>query len=191
MATLERYLQTGELGSLRCGMSVDEVRAILGAPEDVSVRNRPLILKYGAIQLTFHAESGDAVPKLTHIAIYFSDSLGSIPEVLQPTDWAPTGSTTREEFVDFLNQHNITVEPRTAADGDHLKVASGAQIIFDEGRLHSIQFSFTRSTGAKRQVSVTIPQGAWDRVRDEAQKSRRSVADLCSEWITEKANAND
>ena len=39
MATLEQFLRTGELGPVRPGMSEAEAIALLGSPQDESVRN--------------------------------------------------------------------------------------------------------------------------------------------------------
>lgn len=55
--TLLDFLKTGAIGKLRLGLTVDEVRALLGTPDDVcgtSHRHpRPTIYVYGSIELFF------------------------------------------------------------------------------------------------------------------------------------------
>src|SRR5262249_3349503 len=92
--TLKEFLQTGRLGSLVFGATEEDARQILGHPEDTSVnkKNRPLIWKYGSLQL--HFDQG----LLNFIGLYFSDHEFRLPAGLSLVGWMPTSTTSLNEF---------------------------------------------------------------------------------------------
>jgi hypothetical protein len=186
MVTLEQFLRTGDLGPVRFGITAEAVTAALGPPPDESVRKKPLILKYGGLQLTLAAPGPGEARRVTHVGLYFRPPAEPLPDPVRPTDWLPTTATTESEFRGYLAQVGLPVGD---AGEDRIVLPSGAQVSFADGRLHSIQFSHREPGPATRQVSVTLPEATLDSVRARARQANRSVAELCAEWITEKANS--
>jgi hypothetical protein len=185
MATLEKFLETGELGPIHAGMSQAEVLAILGPPQEES--RHPQILKYGGLQLTFLSQPGTAERRLAHIAVYFRPSAEPIPKPTLPADFTGGPETTITEVREFLARTGL--KESAAVDGEdtrYLIMPSGARITFDDQMLQSITFVARTVSPAKKQVSVVISKDTWDQLRKMAQESNRSVVDLCAEWITQR-----
>lgn len=137
---LREFLQTGTLGDLAIGLSTAEVRQILGNPEDTSIgkANRPIIWKYGALQLHFDHDH------LNFVGLYFRNGEEAWPDALCWEGWMPTAQTTLPE----LQDHLAGVGLQTCIDLDEqdqitLLVGPGVTVIFDRGRdwsrLDSIQ----------------------------------------------------
>src|SRR4051794_25040408 len=93
---------SGRLGPIVDGMSKDDVRGLLGDPEDVSVPKNPEIWKYGALQLGFYRSPYAEEPVLTSINLYFHDPALAIPDRLGLTGWQPTSESTIESFRDYI-----------------------------------------------------------------------------------------
>ena len=111
-----------------------------------------------------------------------------LPEALVFADWLPTDETTAEQFQSLLREKNIPFEMK-ADFGDRLLLPSRAQVIFDDGKLHSVQLTRQVTPAAKKQVSISVPAAVWERVAREARKHQRSANGLCAEWISERATS--
>lgn len=186
MATLEDFLRGGGLGPLHFGMTPEEVRAILGPPQDTASVKRPLIWKYGALQLTFKRVEADKSWRLAHMGIYFQNR-ESIPESVRPTDWLPTSDTTETQFRTCLPQQGLSVYGTVeGVSGRNLILATGAQATFQDDKLQSLQFTNRRPAV---ELSIPVPSEILTALRAKARESNRSVVDLCAAWIAEKASA--
>jgi hypothetical protein len=189
MATLNTFLQTGELGPIHPGMSEAAVIAILGPPQDESVAQHPHILKYGGLQLTFLKRPESAPRGLAHIGLYFGPHAEPIPEPTRPTDFSGSPETTILEVRDFLARANLKeLEVIEDEDALHLNLPSGVSITFDGQKLQSIYYAMRTLGPAKKQISVSISQDTWNQLTTLARQSNRSIAKLCAEWITQQAN---
>ncbi|MBX9626222.1 MAG: hypothetical protein K2X82_20655 [Gemmataceae bacterium] len=192
MATLERFLRTGELGPLRPGLGQDEVVAALGPPDDESVGRNPLVLKYGGLQLSLHQPNGGAGRRLVLIGLYIGTGQGPIPETVRPTDFAGTAETTEADVRAFLARFGLPAEA-VAVDEDtsHLVLPTGVRIVFDGGTLHSIQYAPRAAAAARKQIAVSVPADTWDRLRELARAANQSVPELCAGWIAQRAGVNE
>jgi len=185
MATLKEFLTTGRLGEIAPGVSKDSVRQLLGEPEDVSGQRNPELWKYGALQLGFHQCRGEKQPALAFIGLYFKAAGAGIPNALAWTGWLPPPGTSFKAFQDWLADAGLNDSAALKVTGDaneYLIMHSGVRITFDDGNLHSIQYTAQR-TPERRQLSVSLPTDLWDRIREEAAQQRVSMAELCSRWI--------
>jgi len=186
MATLEQFLRTGELGPIRIGMRQADIITVLGQPPDESIAREPKILKYGGLQLSFAKDAVEARQRLVQIGLYFGEP---IPEVIRPADFIGTPEKTMADVRKFLDQ----AELKTAAvvEGEEtscIVLPSGVRITFSDQKLHSIMSSAKASARSKKQIAVSIPEDAWQHLSTLAKQSNRSVADLCAQWITQRAN---
>src|SRR5262245_56246548 len=102
MATLDQFLRTGELGPVRPGISLAEVVARLGPPQDESVAANPRTLKYGALQLTFRKRPDAADGSLVQIGLYYRQPAEPVPEPAQPEDFTARPGVTVAEVREFL-----------------------------------------------------------------------------------------
>lgn len=188
MATLEEFLRAGVLGSVHPEMKQTEAIDLLGSPQDCSVARHPQILKYGGLQLTFIRRPMSEDRELAHVGLYFFPQAEPIPEPVRPSDFACTSETTIADVRDFLLR--VGLEGFAVEEGDetnHLILPSGARIVFQEQKLRSIHFASRRREAAKKQLSLSLPKDLWDQLNLLARQSRRSLSDLCAEWITQRA----
>jgi hypothetical protein len=187
MATLEQFLRSGELGSLRVGMSREELIGILGSPSDESVGRHPQILKYGGLQVTLFKRAGSPDYQLAQIGLYYSPAWEAIPEIVRPVDFIATPETTPPVMRAFLTSTGIQVHSTVNSDGvEHFILPGGSRITFDDGQLQSIAFA-RKTNRPRKQISVPIPLDTWEKVQELARESNRSIPDLCAEWISRSA----
>lgn len=185
MATIDDFLSTGRLGDVGIGQSPDEVRAVLGEPEDVSTRKKPLVWKYGPLELTFWRESPETEAFLVTVGLYFHSDGQDFPQSLGLEGWVPTGETTLSEFLDHLQTAGLRVqEHHEAAPEDHLVLESDARTTFDEGRLYCIH-AYDRRETETRQLSVSVSPQQLEVIRGLAKSRGISMYSLCSEWVRE------
>jgi hypothetical protein len=189
MATLEQFLQTGELGPIHAGMSEAAVIALLGPPQDESLARRAKILKYGGLQLTVLSLPEAADRELAHLGLYFGPCAEPIPEQVRPTDFDGSSETTIADVREFLARVGLQ-ESEAVEDEDtsSLTLPSGAHITFDGPTLWSIQFARKAVDAAKKQLSVSISEDTWAKLSALARESNQSLSRLCAEWITSRAN---
>ncbi len=190
METLATFLATGTLGPLRFGMDAETVRGILGEPDDVSVQNNPSIWKYGALELGFTRERGEAESALSFFAIYLRDQSAAIPAGLRWQGRLPAAGTTRVDFDAYLASQHLTDAATENLEWDQLVFTSGVRAVFDDGILQSLQ-CMRPSVPKQKQVSLSVPEEVWDAIRQEAQRLKVSPAQLCSEWLAIQAKRRD
>src|SRR4029079_19267984 len=112
-------MRTGVLGTIRLGMSSDELRDVLGGPDDLGY---PYPGEDNLIWLYGSQASGVQIPlannRVSGIWVYLRcvHKIDSLPVVLCATNWQITGHTTIDEFTEIMNAQNIkwkTYEPLT------------------------------------------------------------------------------
>jgi hypothetical protein len=187
MATLEQFLRTGELGPFHVGMSEAEVIALVGPPPDESMSKDPHILKYGGLQLVFRKRPGATDRELTNIGLYFSGRAEPLPEPARPTDFKGSPDTTLRDIRAFLADANLRQFEWDQVG--NLILPSGAAIAFEDELLQSVHFSAPAGKRATKQLSISLSNETLNQLRTVAKQSKRSVSELCSEWITDRANA--
>jgi hypothetical protein len=189
MSSLIDFLWTGRLGPLAEGQTAQEVRDLLGEPEDVSGRGSPQLWKYGSLQVSFFRTSRDEMPFVVSIALYFRDDEESPPAGLGLTGWYPQVGCTYEEVRDQLEARGIAVGGGvTSGENKHLIVGPGVRITFQDDRLDSVQYHSHREPSHK-QLSISIPRELLESIRQEARLLGISPSSLCSTWVEERARS--
>src|SRR4051794_14668968 len=108
MPLLREFLTDGRLGALQLGLAPAEVGSILGEPDDRSVRRRPaMLLRYGALELTFLPDNDANGERLIGISIQLDDPSRQIPAAARPTDWVPSFEAGATEFAHALKAMGI------------------------------------------------------------------------------------
>src|SRR5258708_16656516 len=98
MATLVELLKTGRLDGISVGISRDEVRALLGEPEDVSISKFPQTWKYGPLQLAFYKSADGSNPLLASISMYFPEPDLRFPAAIKTARCLPSPTTSLDAF---------------------------------------------------------------------------------------------
>ena len=134
---IKEFLQSGNLGALRLGLTRNDVRGLLSDPPDYSENDD--IWKYGSLQLTFSENS------LSFIGLYFEDGVLHLPSTLVQAGKLTLMETSVESLERLLTGNGIefTVDKDlTFDDQKTLRLASSqVRVTFSEGQLHSIQLS--------------------------------------------------
>ncbi len=144
-ASMQDFLQSGQLGPIRLGMSRTQVRELLGDPDDIGGTSRkyrvPATWKYGDIEL--HYERGKDQLVLIH-ADDFNVLSGGRAIDLDP--WIIRGGVSLEEVQAQLQAVHIAYQFKEWPYGDNvivLNVGRYVQLSF----LHSPEPSNSRRTG--------------------------------------------
>lgn len=97
------------INTIRRGIFMSQLLDILGIPDDRSIKNKPLILKYGSIEFTF--DIIEKVYTLSNIYLYMDPQLKSIkwPTNICAEGWWPDATTTRQLFIDYCKCNKITL----------------------------------------------------------------------------------
>jgi len=185
MVSFVDFLRTGHLGSLSCEMSQAQVRDLLGEPDAVSSQKHPRIWKYGSLELSFYQPPDGASPFLVSISLYFHTPGSRPPDSVELIGWSPSHETTFEEFRAFLDRSAIRIDGGVASGPhQHLVLACGVRVTFDEGRLYGVGYTLRREPEMK-QVTITIPRADLEAIHHQAASLGTSVSKLCSRWIVE------
>jgi len=187
MPSLVEFLKTGQLGDLRGGLTEEQVRQILGPPDSIANSRSKWIWKYGSLQLIFYWSLPEGVRRLITIGLYPRDGRLELPAPLALEGWSPDSGTTAENFCRFLEK----AAPELLDSGSRptvgqIELRSSARVSFDDGRLHSINYTVFREPDTE-QVTISVPRAEMQAIRLEAAALGVSVSKLCSQWIAERA----
>jgi hypothetical protein len=184
MPSMREFLQSGRLGEVQLGLRRDRVMDILGAPEDQTARRRPLqLLRYGAVEFGFIPVPETTDSRLVSTALYFHDPDRLIPPPLRPTDWLPTHATSAQQFRQFLNEAGIEANCSIQGQEAYLILSSGASVVFAEGKLHSIHFKRKDKKPQRKQMTVSLPEEAGERLQHRAHEEGISVQAIIERMI--------
>jgi hypothetical protein len=188
MATLVEFLKTGRLDGISVGISRDEVRALLGEPEDVSTNKFPQTWKYGPLQLAFYKSADGSNPLLASISMCFHEPEQRFPEAIKIDGWLPDPETTFDAFRTFLDANHVRVIGGVTSGPDkHLVLESAVRVTFDEDLIDSIGYSAKREPETK-QLTVKVRREDLELIQKWAKGRGVSASDLCSEWIKDQVS---
>lgn len=144
---LREFLVHASLGPIKSGITPEEVAALCGLPEDVSVSRKPRIWKYGSLQIAF--DDGPPGGRLYFLGIYFRDAPIVLPGPIVRVGWWPSVDCTPSEFLAFSEDRSLHFRehpPLTFDDQVALVGDAGVVVVFasdDENRMviDSIQYA--------------------------------------------------
>lgn len=185
MALFRELLSEGKLGEVRLGMRPETVEQYLGAPDDRSVKSRPVeILKFGSIELAFKQVPDTDDSRLVSIAIYFFDPERKLPPTIMFEDWMPTSETTEAQFREFLGSTAMQAQFRVDGENKNLVLPSGSSIVFVDDQLHSVHFRRADKGMPRRQMSVSLPESTLTQLRDRAKREKVSLQELIEKVLS-------
>jgi hypothetical protein len=163
---LTTYLKTGVFGGLRLGMTGQEVRAVLGEPQETSVRDTPRIWYYGLFQVALDEN------RVVWMAIYFEPSRGRLPKVISIKGWRPSSRTTIERFLETCAAQGVACRVNPSANHDDwvlYQLESGISVgFYRNGKrrsLGSLQLSDKEYSAARAALRVTEIEGIVDHLK--------------------------
>jgi hypothetical protein len=127
------FIKTGEIGLISLGMEIGHIKSILGEPDDIARLKKTSILKYGSMQLYFHAGGVKDSAVLQSIYLYFDDEQFKLPNKLNITGWIPNKDTSVKELIEHLETQGIYLEKdnkHTINDQVGYKSSANVVIIF-------------------------------------------------------------
>lgn len=141
---IEQVILQESLPGLRAGQRLDEVLALLGPPDDRSLGRRPMVIRYGSLELAF-----DRGSQLVFAGVYFREGKLNLPQrIIDHAIWPSEPLTEQALLRQFADMGvPLNVEVRTEASLI-LRVGRLARFVLgrnDEGEpfsLESIQFHF-------------------------------------------------
>lgn len=108
-ASFRDLLTKASFGPITLGTARRRVISLLGDPTDQSESRKPLLYKYGAIQLAFDLQN--KTEPCCFVGVYFRDVPFSVPVGVQLDGWWPQSGSTLLAFQDFCDQAMIKRTP--------------------------------------------------------------------------------
>lgn len=135
LVTLRDFLTTGHLGSMRLGISRENVEGILGQCDTWSVgrkkyakREYAKVWKYGVLELWFRDDTVSYLGLYPDLEVKLSDRMSI-------KGYFPHSFTTREEFEEYLRQENLSfhLDEKYPTDcGIQLIISNETYVVFHE-----------------------------------------------------------
>jgi ribosomal protein S3AE len=81
------------------------------------------------------------------------------------------------------NEAGIEAHSDVQGQEEYLILSSGASVVFTEGRLHSIHFKRKDKKAQRKQMTVSLPEEAVEKLQHRAQEEGLSVQALIERMI--------
>lgn len=197
------FLKNGRLENINFGITKEQLIEILGVPEYVSRHSFADFYRYGDFEFYILKENWKTIKseRFFCILIYVSEFyIEKENFTFQSYGW--TNKLSIEEAISFLNEHQIKFEEKSEPDENDVRS------IYTEGNVF-IQFRDWEETGKltlykygrkvelnpikplTKQVSFEIEEIYYEQLRNEAEKTRISIANLCREIVEKHLKSND
>jgi hypothetical protein len=125
-------------------MGVDPiaVTTLLGPPSDQSAKQNPLVLRYGALELTFSRDKQGPL-SLVQLKLVAPTEANPLPDLLAPVQAELSSHATLSDFTELLRAAGLHPEQVIEGDPDaHVVMPAGVRASFRQQRL--LQLTLTR-----------------------------------------------
>lgn len=159
MASLEHLIRTGEFDDLKFGLSPEVVRQRIGDPDNVSVSSKPLIWKYGGVELGFCRDQPASPFALDWISI---DLRQECPAFVEVGGISAISGMSESEFRQFL-EGLACIEREIREDecvAGQLCLDIGVCASFEDGRL--VKLFASRFAASHRDLPAQVAAGSRD-----------------------------
>ena len=179
MAILREFLSSGTIGPVKLGMLPQSVEQFWGPPDDRSVQRHPIeILRYGSLELVFKTDPERDDARLVSVAIYFAKTHQQLPRGATFEDFTPNAETTENELRSFVASAGLHMHSKVEGQYNHLVLDSGASVVFDQDRLHSMRYRRVEKSPRRKQMSVSLPENTLSQLRARAENEHISLQAL-------------
>lgn len=148
-ASLRDFLEGRGLGPIDFGMTRQDVERIFGKPEATTLpRVKPVILKYGSLELAFDNDVA------VFVGIYFRGGV-HLPTELNIDGYFPNDHTRQEEFKEYLYKEGIKCGVREDLTFDTqacLVAGEGVNVMFDAQTRQISSIQCTKFDERKRRL---------------------------------------
>lgn len=142
--SLKRLLATGEFGDLRAGMTIDQVRSLIGEPDACGGASRnyrlPSVYRYETVELWFQQKQ----PRGLMTLYWEAGESGAfrLAQTCLTEDWDWIPGMSFGEVEDYLNEQSFRfdyVDCWTPPRPPDLLLPSGVRVTFsEEGQLYAV-----------------------------------------------------
>lgn len=159
MASLEHLIRTGQFEDLAFGLSLEEVRERIGDPDDVSISSKPLIWKYGGVELAFFREKAAPSFALDSISIHLRKDG---PAFIRTECFSGLAGMDEADFRRYLNglAHVEKVISGDEYFARQLVLDTGVRAAFEDGRL--VNLFADRHRTMRKQSPASVAVGGHD-----------------------------
>jgi len=106
MTSIKDFIKTGKFNNISLGCSLDYLTSRLGMPDDTSIKQNPIIYKYGPIEISF-LKSG-IQNRVTSINILFNGNNQTKLTII--TDWLEFKEITIKRLLDLSIEEELNLE---------------------------------------------------------------------------------
>jgi len=177
MTTLKTFIETGALGPLTLGTTLQRTTDLLGHTDRRSRKTNPLQLKYGACELVFIQKS-NTPHRLREITISFHQDTEALPEAIKFNDFPITPTPSDKDFIEYIKKINcITVSTTELEEGaKSLRFASGVNAIIANHELKSIRFAEKEVKHAKPVTDLTEREPSDREITEMLKEAQKAIA---------------
>lgn len=174
-ANFAKFLSTGQLGPLTLGMAPSAVELQLGIPDARSRKHKPLIMKYGPLELTFWSARSQP-PQLAQLLMSVAKGVGDLPPALRFDDLMPAAVSHFNDFSRFVEQ--IGVWPEEILKGDRessIVLPSGVKASFIDDQLSVLALSKRERDENRSPVLTDEREPSVAQVRLQLEEARNAL----------------
>jgi hypothetical protein len=193
--SLKDFVTTGEFGKVTLGLTRSKVKAILGEPDKMGITSRkyptPSLWVYGDFEFSFQDEKDGG--KLFYISLPSFEKTPHISNDIILDTWIFGKDLTVDKAIKHLKENNISFELTeqpsdffVSDDNDSVvKIQSqaGVDVYFLNTILFSLGLYDRTPEKPKKQISVTLSLEAYEKIRQESQRTKMPIAKLCSDYL--------
>lgn len=178
MTTLQRFIETGALGPLVLGTSLQQATDILGTTTKRSRKTNPLQLKYGACELVFIQKPETLSHRLREVALVFQPEFDPLPEAIRFNDFPTDRPPTESDFISFTSQINCSaISINESEEGiKSFKFASGINALIIENMLQSIRLSEKEAKQARPVTNRTEREPSENEIIEMLFEAKQAIS---------------
>jgi hypothetical protein len=196
--SLKDFVSTGKFGEITLGLTQSEVKALLGEPDAMGGVSRkypvPRLWIYGNFEFFFNHEKDGG--KLVYLSLPSFEESPVVSSNIIFDAWIFKADLSLEEATKHFKRENISFELAQTSEfidlnADDvvmkLETRAGANIYFLNDKLFSLNLKDKTPAPVKKQLSVTLPLEAYEKIRQESVRTKIPIAKLCSDYLEQYA----
>jgi hypothetical protein len=174
-ASLATFLNTGQLGPLTLGMNPSSVEIQLGPPEQSSRKLKPLVLKYGPLELTFWS-AREQPPQLVQMSLMLLQNWDRLPYALHFYDWTPTAQMSLEDFQSFAERVHVRSNELSRGENEsEILFPSGVRAVFVRTYLFALHLSKRETESNQAPILRSEHEPSLSQIRSQLEEAKSAL----------------